>query len=188
MRNKKFVKCSLSEVLPYNPRHIVCRQLHHHTTTTTALRLRSLLPRRFTSAAHRLVAAAQKSSLRMGRDPILTATVAQNHHSHIHTPKPLSSLAAQPNSNGYPTHKQSPQPPFTVKDKAAIMGTLFYSIARTVLIADTTLSLDLRNKLGLRGIMPPAVDTPDIQIERCLARIRAKPSNLDKYTLNCPPS
>lgn len=48
-------------------------------------------------------------------------------------------------------------------------------------LLDTTLSHDLRNKLGLRGVMPPAVDTPDTQIERCLARIRAKNENLDKY-------
>lgn len=45
------------------------------------------------------------------------------------------------------------------------------------------MSLDVRNKLGLRGIMPPAVDTPDTQIERCLARIRAKTENLDKYLI-----
>ena len=44
---------------------------------------------------------------------------------------------------------------------------------------DTTLSLEVRNKLGLRGIMPPAVDTLDTQMERCLARIRAKTENLD---------
>ena len=29
--------------------------------------------------------------------------------------------------------------------------------------------------------MPPGVDSPDTQIERCLARIRAKQTNLDKY-------
>ena len=52
-----------------------------------------------------------------------------------------------------------------------------------MLILDTTLSYELRNKLGIRGVMPPAVDTPDIQIERCLARIRAKSTNLDKYVL-----
>jgi hypothetical protein len=50
-----------------------------------------------------------------------------------------------------------------------------------MLIVDTTLSLELRNKLGIRGVLPPAVDTPEIQIERCLARIRAKTTNLDKY-------
>jgi malate dehydrogenase (oxaloacetate-decarboxylating)(NADP+) len=35
----------------------------------------------------------------------------------------------------------------------------------------------------MRGIMPPAVDSSDVQIERCLARIRAKSTNLDKYLL-----
>jgi malate dehydrogenase (oxaloacetate-decarboxylating)(NADP+) len=52
---------------------------------------------------------------------------------------------------------------------------------------DTTLSLELRNKLGLRGIMPPGVDSPDIQIERCLERIRAKETNLDKYFVQLLP-
>lgn len=47
-------------------------------------------------------------------------------------------------------------------------------------LLDTTLPYDLRTKLGIRGILPPAVDTSDIQIERCLARIRAKTTNLDK--------
>jgi len=54
---------------------------------------------------------------------------------------------------------------------------------RGMLILDTTLSYELRNKLGIRGVMPPAVDTPDIQIERCLSRIRAKTTNLEKYVI-----
>jgi hypothetical protein len=35
--------------------------------------------------------------------------------------------------------------------------------------------------------MPPGVDTHDIQIERCLARIKAKTENLDKYAVPWPP-
>jgi len=46
-------------------------------------------------------------------------------------------------------------------------------------VVDTTLPLELRNKLGIRGILPPAVDTHDNQIERCLSRIKAKSTNLE---------
>jgi hypothetical protein len=189
MKNKNVMKSSLSELLlPYNTRHIVCRQHrnhhNHHHNNPIALRLRTPRSRLFSTAALRSSSAHKKhTALRMGRDPVLTS-VASNHP---HTTKPLSHLSTQPISNIYPTHKQSPQPPIAFKDKAALMG-ISSRISRAVAnCPDTTLSLDLRNKLGLRGIMPPAVDTPDIQIERCLARIRAKTSNLDKYTpqLSC---
>ena len=124
MKNKKVVKSSLSEVLLYNPRHISCRLHHQHHHHHLALRLRSPLPRPLSTLANKFAITCNKqSSLRMTRDPVLTSTVAPNYHSHVHTTKPLSFLAAaQPSTNGYPTHKQSPQPPFAVKDKVAIMG------------------------------------------------------------------
>src|SRR5579859_233108 len=119
MKNKKVVKSSLSELLLYNPRHIACHQHHHHHL---ALRLRNPFSRPLSTLALRSLTPTNKQLLRMTRDPVLTSTVAPNYHSHVHTTRPLSSLAAQPKTDSYPRHKQSPQPPFTVKDKAAVMG------------------------------------------------------------------
>lgn len=120
------MKSSLSELLPYNTRHIVCRQHHqhhNHNHNPIALRLRTPLSRLFSTTALRSSPHQKSTTLRMGRDPVLTSvasTVASNPpHTTI---KPLSFLATQPNSNTYPTHKQSPQPPIAFKDKAALMG------------------------------------------------------------------
>ena len=55
-------------------------------------------------------------------------------------------------------------------------------------VLDTALSYEARNKLGVTGVLPPAVDSPETQIERCLARIKAKKENLDKYLPGYMPS
>jgi len=97
------------------------------------------------------------------------------------SPHKLSSSSSAPANSSTP-----PQSSIDLNDKAMLMGKFqFLSLLLVMVCAnffflDTTLSLDVRNKLGLRGIMPPAVDTHDTQIERCLARIRAKDHNLDK--------
>jgi hypothetical protein len=98
-------------------------------------------------------------------------------HSETHIPHKTFSSTTQPLTNGH-TPQRTPNSSF-VQDKSMLMGNRSLELTHV----DTTLSLDLRNKLGIRGIMPPAVDTPDIQIERCLARIRAKKNNLDKYAI-----
>lgn len=130
------MKSSLSELLllPYNTRHIVCRQHrnhhNHHHNNPIALRLRTPRSRLFSTAALRSSSTHKKhTALRMGRDPVLTS-VASNHP---HTTKPLSHLSTQPISNIYPTHKQSPQPPIAFKDKAALMG-ISSRIARAVVL------------------------------------------------------
>ena len=135
------------------------------------------------------------SIVRMGRTqaPVLIQSSApDNQHPSSHTHKWQSTVASPSYINGHTTPqylKSAISTPQLSKDKQMYMGTVsqFYSFAKFQikywqLAVDTTLSLDVRNKLGLRGIMPPGVDSPDIQIERCLARIRAKNSNLDKYS------
>jgi len=152
------VKGSLSELLPYNPGHIVCRQhRNHHHHHTTALRLCSSLPRLLSTAAHRPVAL-NKLSPRMGRDPVLTSTLAQNPHAHIHSSKPLSSLAPQLSTNGYPTHKQSPQPPVAINDRAALMGSVPSSSLTDCQIPHSRLTCEISSESGasclLASILP----------------------------------
>ena len=124
----------------------------------------------------------------MTNDPVLITSVGDPHQQNG-SQKWASSLATaqQTAINGgahhhTPHHKHtSSTSSFYPKDKVATMG--ISQLDRGMLILDTTLSYELRNKLGIRGVMPPAVDTPDIQIERCLSRIRAKTTNLEKYVI-----
>src|SRR5579862_5365605 len=128
MKNKNVVKSSLSELLPYNTRHIVCRQHHHHPHNhdhnPIALRLCAPLCRPFSTSALQSSQHQKSTALRMGRDPVLTSVASTVPSNPPHTAKPLSFLATQPNTNTYPTHKLSPQPPIAFKDSAALMGIL----------------------------------------------------------------
>ena len=141
------------------------------------------------------------NKIKMGRSsvPVLTqstAPVVENQQAHGNqllksgNQKWVASLAGAHLNNGDSLNINTssstssstiPPPSITVKDKAILMGTNTPSegIFTDNFVVDTTLPHELRNKLGIRGIMPPGVDTIDTQIERCLARIRAKQTNLD---------
>src|SRR6266516_5246250 len=45
----------------------------------------------------------------------------------------------------------------------------------------TAFSYDERDALGLRGLLPPRVTTPAMQLSRVLGNIRRKPNALEKY-------
>jgi hypothetical protein len=189
-------KSSVTELL-FNPRQ---KKLHHHNyhhlyyynyhpVCNRLPQLHHRICLRNFSSTCSVINSFNKPSFklsRMGRqqDPVLIQSSnsgAENRVQHM-SQKSHSTLSAQTNINGHTTTtttpKQYPFFPFGSKNQEMIMGINCLLFKRLML--DTTLSLELRNKLGLRGVLPPAVDTPDIQIERCLARIRAKTSNLDK--------
>ena len=122
MKNKNVVKSSLSELLPYNTRHIICRKHHYHHPNPIALRLYTPLCRPFSTSALRSSQHQKSTALHMGRDPVLTSVASTVASNPPHTAKPLSFLATQPNTNTYPTHKLSPRPPIAFKDTAVLMG------------------------------------------------------------------
>lgn len=204
MRSKdQFMKRSLvSEARIFNP-----RITHHSIRFFAATNTPYFYYSRSTTTA---VGSSLYYTKRMGRtqEPVLTQQSSSVHHpSSSHTNKWHSSLASasasssSPLINGHTTPQFNkstlPTPAQLPTERKNLMGNvlpdpkkpIFFRLLRTFLrianncVLDTTLSLELRNKLGIRGIMPPGVDSPDIQIERCLARIRAKQTNLDKYVL-----
>jgi len=165
------MKTLLSEVNLYNPRnsHLAVQIFANSPITTPYYSRRPA-----------------STITRMGRphDPVLiqsTASAPENR-------KFQSTLATHSYINGHTTPqyiKPATSTPQLSKDKQLYMGIcpnlVNFGTFGWQLLPDTTLPLELRNKIGLRGMMPPGVDSTDSQIERCLARIRAKQTNLDKY-------
>jgi malate dehydrogenase (oxaloacetate-decarboxylating)(NADP+) len=50
-----------------------------------------------------------------------------------------------------------------------------------VLNKDTAFSLAEREEYGLRGLLPPAIETIERQLERVLSQLDAKPSDIERY-------
>jgi malate dehydrogenase (oxaloacetate-decarboxylating)(NADP+) len=46
---------------------------------------------------------------------------------------------------------------------------------------DTAFTMEERERLGLLGLLPPAIETIDRQVERVLLQLRLKPSDLERY-------
>ena len=47
---------------------------------------------------------------------------------------------------------------------------------------DTTYSNEERSQRGIRGLLPPAIETPEIQLDRCISRARQIHTPLEKYS------
>ncbi|WP_462418774.1 NAD-dependent malic enzyme [Kytococcus sp. Marseille-QA3725] len=54
-------------------------------------------------------------------------------------------------------------------------------LARPMLNRGSAFSLEDRDALGLRGLIPPAVNTIDDQVRRCYGQFQMQPTNLAKY-------
>ena len=66
-------------------------------------------------------------------------------------------------------------------DRAATLPTGVALLRDPALNKGTAFTIPERERLGLRGLLPPHVLTQDEQVERVLRNLRALPSDLDKY-------